>query len=123
MATGIIDAVPLVQVFKAGLSVPNVKLFFGSTTTLGGVATIYATSDGTTTGTPLFSSVLHADGTAWSSGSSAISSAIVAGKSIASDNKTISFNCVVGGGVLLGGSTLSFVADGTKVTCVAWGLP
>lgn len=122
--TGIVNAIPLAQMFQAGTQIPGIKLYFATcTTSATGVGTIYPTSDGTATGTALFSNILHASATGWSNTSTLTLIPTVSGKSISSDLKTVTFNTLVPTGILLGGTSASFGPSGIQLTCVVWGLP
>lgn len=124
-ATGLTNAIPVAQMFNAANtnSIPNIKLVFGSATTTNGVATVNLTSDGTSTGQPLLSQILHADATAWTNSSTATQVPFLGGKNIASDQRSVSFNVLTGASMLLGGASVSQAPNGVSVTCVVWGLP
>ena len=122
-APGIINMVPLATMNNAQGNIPNIKLYFASASTTNGVATVYPTSDGTPTGTALFSQVLHADAQAWVNTSLPIAVVDTGGKSIGSDQRSVSFNVTAGNAVVLGGNSVVAAPNGTMVTCVVWGLP
>ena len=123
MAAAIVNATPACAVFSgAGASVPNMKMYFATVTTSGGVATFYPTTTGAAGGTPLFSQILHTSTTAWINTASAIGVADTGGKSISSDLSTITFNVTVGTTVVLGNLSIAFAPDGTSVTCLVYGV-
>ncbi len=122
-ATGLASAVPVIQAYNAGIALPNIKVVLASGTTTNGTATIYPTSDGTQTGTPALSQILHADGVAWVSTSTATQVPFVSGKAISSDLKSVTFNVLTGNAIALGGNSVTQAPNGTTVTCVVWGMP
>lgn len=116
------NATPACMTYQgAGALVPNMKTYFTTVTTSGGVATCYPTTTGTAAGTALFSSIMFAGATAWSNTTNPILAADAAGKTISADLRTISFNVTIGTGVLVGGVSLAFAPDNTPVHCVVFG--
>ena len=122
-APGIINKVPDVAAFNNLGGIPNVRTYFASATTAGGVATVYATSDGTATGTAIFSQILYANASPWVNTSSATAAPMTSGKSISSDQRTLTFNVTSGTSLALGGATMVAAPNGTQVLCMIWGIP
>lgn len=97
-------------------------MWYGSATVANGTATFYPTSDGTATGTPLFSQILHVNCSAWNNSSTAIQVPIVSGKSISSNCSTVVVNAVVSTTVVVGGTTVVAAPTGTSVMCTIIGV-
>ena len=124
MSAAIINANPQTQWFNNGsnTSVPNIKIIFMSVSSIvSGVATFYATSDGTSTGTPCFSTILHAEATPWNSTTTLTSCPYISGKSIGSDQKTVTFNVLTATTVVVGGAAAAFAPNATALTCMIVG--
>ena len=58
-AYGSLTGIPIGAVFNNGIFQPNVRLWTGTATTNSGVATFHPTSDGTASGTALFTTILN----------------------------------------------------------------
>lgn len=121
-APGIINNVPAVAMFNNG-SIPNVRVCFASALVANGVATCYATVDGTSTGAAVFSQILHADAQAWVNTSTPVAVVFTGGKTISADQRSITFNVLTGNTVVLGGAPMALAPNNTQVTAVVWGLP
>ncbi len=126
MSAAVVNATPQTQWFNNGsnIAIPNIKIIFMSVSSIvNGVATFYATSDGTSTGTPCFSTVLHAEATPWANTATLTSCPYISGKSIGSDQKTLTFNVLVANSVLVGGISAAFAPNATALSCMIVGLP
>lgn len=121
-APGITDRVPDVVMFNSG-NLPNARVCFASAATSGGTATLYATVDGTSTGAAIFSKILHADAQGWVNTATPISVVFTGGKSISSDQRSVSFNVLTGNSIVLGGAPMAVAPNNTQVTAVIWGVP
>lgn len=97
------------------MGTPGVKLWSGTVTTVGGVATFYPTSDGTGSGTPYFAVIACAFPAAISNTGTVTAAPFCSIKAIAADRTNVTVN--VGTGTILGllGPTLLGAPDGTQV--------
>ncbi len=95
--SGLTNPTPALQVYNAMSQAPYLKIVYFSGQTSGGTLTVHPTTDGTATGTAVFSSIFHATATPWVASGGAISSTpTCAGQSISSDFKTMTFTLVTG---------------------------
>ncbi len=95
------------------------KIVYFSGTPSNGLLTIHPTSDGSATGTTVFTNIFHATATPWVASGGALSvTPVVTGQSIASDFRTITFQSVNAGGL-----ALSTAASATPCTVIVYGAP
>ena len=113
---GIVNPTPPLQVYNSMTQAPYLKIVYFSGTPTGGTLTIHPTSDGTATGTAVFSSIFHATATPWvASGNALTATPVVAGQSISTDYRTLTFTIVNVSG-------LAYTAS-TPCTVVVYGAP
>ena len=122
-APGLTNAVPLMQLTNGTTALPNMKIVAGTVTTTNGVATVYSTVDGTSTGAPAISQILHADCVAWTNTSTLTQMPLISGKAISSDLRSVTFNVVIGTSIVVGGSVLAAAPNGTTVSYLVLGVP
>ncbi len=97
------------------------KFWFGTATTVSGVATFYPTDDGTGSGNPLFMNIAIALVGAKANVTAATDAPLTSIKLIAADRKSITVNCVNGVVLVAAAATLQLASDGTAVNCMVWG--
>ncbi len=101
---------------NSGAACPSTSID-SATITSGGTLTVHPTSDGTATGTPVFSNIFHATATPWVASGGALSATpIITGQSISSDFRTVSFT-------LVNASELSLSSTTATCTVVVYGAP
>lgn len=114
--SGLINPTPALQVFNSMTQAPYLKIVYLSGTPSAGLLAIHPTSDGTATGTAVFSNIFPATATPWVASGGALS--ITSGQSISSDFKTVTFQLVNAGGLIVSLSTAT-----TPYTVVVYGAP
>ena len=98
------------------------RVWNGTATTTGGVATFYPTNDGLATGTALFANVYAIQVTAVNNTAAAIGVPFAAVKALAGDKKSLTVNVVNGLNIAaVPSDTVAFAADGTSVYCTIIG--
>lgn len=117
------NPVPPVQVYNGTSSAPNLKVGYFTAVTVNGVATIHTTLDGTATGTPMFSSILHADATPWVGTTTSTQMPWVSGNQISTDLRTVTFNVLTGTTVVLSSASSQLVSAATTISACVFGLP
>jgi len=96
---------------------PYLKIVYFSGNPSAGLLTVHPTSDGTATGTAVFSNIFHATATPWvPSGGTLSATPVVTGQSISSDFRTVTFQLVNAGGLSLSSTT-------SPCTVVVYGAP
>lgn len=115
---------PNTWIYSAG-SAPSCnaieRKFVGTATTdANGVATFYATTDGTASGSALFNNIMTVHATTRNNTASAIAVPIASVKEISS-GKTITVNVVTGRNLLALGATTAFAGAGITVDLVILG--
>lgn len=94
---------------------PNIIIWNDSAQVTTGVATFFPTSDGTATGTALFTNIYSIQATASLNTSTATAVSLAGVKTIAANKKTITVNAVDGVVLAALGATMEFSPDGTYV--------
>lgn len=103
--SGLINPTPALQVFNSMTQAPYLKIVYFSGAP-SGLLTVHPTSEGTATGTAVFSNIFHATATPWVPSGGALSvTPVVTGQSISSDFRTITFQFVNAGGLSLSSIT------------------
>ncbi len=97
------------------------KFWFGTATTVGGIATFYPTDDGSASGNPLFVHILLVLPGATLDTTAPTAAPLTSLKAISGDRKSITVNCVTGIVLLAAAATLQAAPDGTVVNCMIWG--
>lgn len=97
------------------------KFWFGTATTVSGIATFYPTDDGTGSGNPLFMNIAIALAGAKLDTTTPTASPLTSTKAIAADRKSVTVNCLVGVVLVAAAATLQLAPDGTAVNCMIWG--
>jgi hypothetical protein len=114
--SGLINPTPALQVFNAMTQAPYLKIVYFSGTPSACTLVVHPTSDGTATGTAVFSNIFHATATPWvPSGGVLSATPVIAGQSISTDFKTVTFSLV----------NVSGLASSATNTCtvVVYGAP
>ena len=97
--------------------------FLKGSSIAGGTCTIYATTDGTSTGTAIYSIIYAVVGQAINNTSTAVSATFASLKSISSDNRTIIFNVICGTNVgNSGGPSFQFAPNNTELMITIFGV-
>ena len=117
------NPIPAVQVYNGTQSAPNLKVCYYTGTTVNGVVTVNTTVDGTATGQPQFSTILHAAATPWTNTTSVTSMPYASGAKIATDLRTVSFNILTPATVVVASASSQLAGSGVSVTISIWGLP
>lgn len=87
-----------------------------------GQARASLTADGTSTGTPLFTSILSVQVLPYqTAANTAVEVAYAAVNGISADRRVVSLVAVTGAGIVLGGNSAAFAADGTLLMCTIFG--
>lgn len=113
-------ALPIFDAFEGGTQRTNLRLFLQTAlstrpSTYVGQATFWPTTNGQSTGTPLFSSIAFAAAVPFSGNVDSYESALCTGRLIAGDLKSVTFSVVKGQAMLLGG--FSLVAAPANTIC------
>jgi len=114
--SGVTNPTPPLQCLNNLSSVPYLKIIYFQGTASAGTLVVHPTNDGTATGTALFSNILHATATPWVAvGGALTATPVIAGQSIASDYRTVTFSLV----------SVNGLASTTSATCtvVVYGAP
>ena len=119
----LINPIPPVQVYNGTQSAPNLKVCYYTGTTVNGVVTVNATVDGTATGQPQYSTILHAAATPWTNTTTVTSMSYASGAKISTDLRTISFNILTPATVVVASASSQLAGSGVTVTISVWGLP
>lgn len=108
----------LLTLYTRGVPSTDIIMWYDSAATVGGVATLYLTSNGLESGTALFADIYSVNATARAGATIAVNVPFCGVRSISADRKTIKINVVSGVVVAppaIGISTTSFVPDGTML--------
>ena len=120
----LVNTVPPVQLYNGTQATPNLKVCCYTGTTVNGIVTVYATLDGTATGQPQFSTILHAACTPWQNTTTVTQMPYASGAKISTDLRTISFSILTPATVNVVASVSSqLAASGVQCTLNVWGLP
>ncbi len=84
----------------------NVKIWTGEATTIGGVATFFPTSDNTSEGTAIFTTIFSIHATSINNTNTIISIGSCEVKEVSVGNQTITVNCINGAGFVPDGRTI-----------------
>ena len=111
---------PLTSIFSGVTNASGLKVWTGSSTTSGGIATFYPTSDGTSSGTPVLNKIIFASAMPWNNTSTVTSMPIISGKSVT--NTTIIYNVLTPNATLLANTaSMGTAANGLTVLAIAVG--
>ena len=119
----LINPVPPVQVYNGTQPAPNLKVCYYTGTTVNGVVTINATLDGTATGQPQFSTILHAACTPWQNTTNVTQMPYASGAKISTDLRTVGFNILTPSTVVVALASAQLASSGVQCTINVWGLP
>lgn len=97
------------------------KFWFGTATSIGGIATFYPTDDGSPSGNPLFLDILLVLPGAALDTTTPTAVPLTSVKAIAGDRKSVTINTVTGVVLIAAAATLQLAPDGTVVNCMVWG--
>jgi hypothetical protein len=97
------------------------ELYVSTTVNANSKVVINLTTDNTSTGTPIFSTILHATVTGWVTGSTANDVIILTPEPMPSGNRVFTARAGKGTSVVIGGATLANVPAGTPVTIAVHG--
>lgn len=112
--------VPVAGIFSGTINTLGLKVWTGTSTTSGGTATFYPTSDGTSSGTPIFNKIIFASAMPWNNTATVTSMPIISGKSVT--NSAIVYNILnPTGSLLASSSSLASAANGLTVLAIAVG--
>lgn len=100
----------------------DLRIWVGTATTTGGVATFNPTSDGTGSGAPLFSNIIVVTHGGETNTGTMTNAPVTSLKAIAADRKSVTVNCFTGTVLGILGATILGAPDGSNVHCVIMGV-
>ena len=105
-----------------GTSEVSLRTWTTTAATASGVATFYATVDGTASGDALFSGLTNVHATAQTGSVAPLAQVWCSVQSISADLKVIKVACLTGSTVVVGGPSVATCSDGTLVYLSASGM-
>jgi len=118
-----IPSATVTSAYEGTRALADCKIWCSSATTLNGAVTVYPTSDGTTAGKALFSTAIyHATAMVIRDVTLPLQVCWASVRSISVDRKSVTFNCVCGSAVVLGGNAVTSAPNGVQVQCMIFGI-
>lgn len=116
------SVLPLMAIYNDTTLTSGCKMYVMTVTTISGLAICYPTSNGISSGTALFSTIIFATATAQSNTLNFSQAPFASLKSISADLKTISFNVLTGNILTKAGPTIIPSPNGVTVRIMIFGL-